>query len=180
MDYLQLSPFTTANSHWLLGIIDGFSAQCPWLIAERWCSVWQWSWASSVLKTATLRKAASWSAKLRDTGQVTFIFAKWGDWTKSTAWKLNIKIQQNPFIAQILCRSHVCKTGPSGVNFGWSEVGKCRAGSSSSLPPTRADAKGFQYAQFENSWTRWSVSVTPVLTFSDFVIWLQGLQDKPK
>lgn len=122
MDYLQLSPFTTANSHWLLGIIDGFLAQCPWLIAEQ----------LMLRLTMTVSDPCSCNggplerqqAEVSNTGQITFVFVKWGGWTKSMARKRKTQIQQNPIIKQILCKSRVCRTGPRGVQSAWGEVGK--------------------------------------------------------
>lgn len=142
MDYLQLSPFTTAKSHWLLGIIDDCSAQCPWLIAEHWCSIWQWLWAISVLEMATPRKAASWSGKgtvnsLSSAGQVTFIFVKWGGWTKSMAWKIKVKISRVPFIRHILFRSCVDKTARVALTVVSARLGDAVLSPSPLPPPER-------------------------------------------
>lgn len=168
MDYLQLSPFTTANSHWLLRIIDGFSAQCPWLIAEPLMLYLTTTVSDPCSCNGDPRKAASWS---EEHGSNHFHFCKMRGLNSSMAWKIKIQIRQNPFIKQILRRSCVCKTGPSGVNSGWGEAGKCRA-CSSQIRLWRTHSL--------SCWTRWSPSLIPVLQLQGSVIRLSRAPGQTK
>lgn len=137
------------------------------------CCIWQWLRVIPVLAMATPRKAASWS---EEHGSNHFHFCKMRGLNSSMAWKIKIQIRQNPFIKQILCRSCVCKTGPSSVNSGGGEAGKCRVCSSSRLPHQIRLWRTHSLS----CWTRWSLSLIPVLQLQGSVIRLSRAPGQTK
>lgn len=126
MDYLQLSPFTTANSHWWLRIIDGFTAQCPWLTAQQLmlcltvilshlCSRCGDPPKSSKLKWREYCQFPEYWRSSR------FYFCTVRGWTNWMVWK--IKIQESLIMKQMARRSCICKPSPIGVKSCWNKVG---------------------------------------------------------
>lgn len=126
MDYLQLSPFTTANSHWWLRIIDGFTAQCPWLTAQQLMLCLTvilshlWSRCGDPPKSSKLkwREYCQFPEYWRSS---RFYFCTVRGWTNWMVWK--IKIQESLIMKQMARRSCICKPSPIGVKSCWNKVG---------------------------------------------------------